>query len=154
MSDGGHGPCDALGLLDPLGLLGLLDALDAVGLIDAVRRDALAAFARPQVFKARGLRTGEATAVFSLVEDRLPAPRIAASMPGGCPLSHTTIDEWSNELKRRLALLLTLLPLIGGCAVVAVADAAVTVVATGVKVTAKAVGAAADAIIPDGDDDD
>ena len=39
-----------------------------------------------------------------------------------------------------------------GCAVVAVADAAITVVATGVKVTAKAVGAVADAIIPDGDD--
>jgi len=38
-----------------------------------------------------------------------------------------------------------------GCAVVAVADAAVTVVATGVKVTAKAVGAVADAVIPDGD---
>ncbi len=36
------------------------------------------------------------------------------------------------------------------CAVVAVADAAVTVVATGVKVTAKAVGAIADAVIPDG----
>ncbi len=39
-----------------------------------------------------------------------------------------------------------------GCAVVAVADAAVTVVATGVSVTAKAVGAVADAVIPDGDD--
>ncbi|MFC7411404.1 NF038104 family lipoprotein [Hydrogenophaga atypica] len=39
-----------------------------------------------------------------------------------------------------------------GCAVIAVADAAVTVVATGVKVTAKAVGAVADAVIPDGDD--
>lgn len=39
-----------------------------------------------------------------------------------------------------------------GCAVVAVADAAVTVVATGVKVTAKAVGAVADAVIPDGDE--
>jgi hypothetical protein len=38
-----------------------------------------------------------------------------------------------------------------GCAVVAVADAAITVVATGVKVTAKAVGAVADAVIPDGD---
>ena len=34
------------------------------------------------------------------------------------------------------------------CAVVAVADAAVTVVATGVKVTAKVVGAVADALIP------
>ncbi|MBK9571243.1 MAG: NF038104 family lipoprotein [Rhodoferax sp.] len=39
------------------------------------------------------------------------------------------------------------------CAVVAVADAAVTVVATGVKVSAKSVGAVADAVIPDGDDD-
>lgn len=39
------------------------------------------------------------------------------------------------------------------CAVVAVADAAITVVATGVKVTAKAVGAVADVVIPDGDDD-
>lgn len=39
-----------------------------------------------------------------------------------------------------------------GCAVVAVADAAITVVATGVKITAKAVGAVADAVIPDGDD--
>ena len=38
-----------------------------------------------------------------------------------------------------------------GCAVVAVADAAVTVVATGVKVGAQTVGAAADAVIPDGD---
>ncbi|MCX7250950.1 MAG: NF038104 family lipoprotein [Burkholderiales bacterium] len=38
-----------------------------------------------------------------------------------------------------------------GCAVVAVADAAVTVVATGVKITAKTVGAVADAVIPDGD---
>ncbi len=38
-----------------------------------------------------------------------------------------------------------------GCAVVTVADAAVTVVATTVKVTAKAVGAVADAVIPDGE---
>lgn len=41
-----------------------------------------------------------------------------------------------------------------GCSVVAVADAAVTVVATGVKVTAKAVGAAADAVIPDDNEDE
>ncbi len=34
------------------------------------------------------------------------------------------------------------------CDVVAVADAAVTVMATGVKVTAKTVGAVADAVIP------
>lgn len=38
---------------------------------------------------------------------------------------------------------------VSGCSVIAVADAAVTVVATGVKVTAKAVGAVADAAIPD-----
>ena len=37
-----------------------------------------------------------------------------------------------------------------GCSVVAVADAAVRVVATGVKVTTKAVGAVADSFIPDG----
>jgi len=43
---------------------------------------------------------------------------------------------------------------LNGCSVVAVADAAVTVVATGVKVTAKAVGAAVDAVIPDGDDEE
>ncbi|MCL4184363.1 MAG: hypothetical protein KJ011_13050 [Burkholderiaceae bacterium] len=42
---------------------------------------------------------------------------------------------------------------LGGCAVVAVADAAVTVVSTGVKVTAKAVGAAVDAVIPEDDDE-
>jgi hypothetical protein len=46
--------------------------------------------------------------------------------------------------------LFLLLSLLSGCAVVAVADAAVTVVATGVKITAKAVGAVADAVIPDG----
>jgi len=38
-----------------------------------------------------------------------------------------------------------------GCAVVAVADAAVTVVATTVKVGAKVVGAAVDLVIPDDD---
>jgi hypothetical protein len=56
--------------------------------------------------------------------------------------------------RTRLNLLLCLLAslALSGCAVVAVADAAITVVATGVKVTAKAVGAVADAVIPDGDD--
>lgn len=53
----------------------------------------------------------------------------------------------------RLALLASTVMALQACAVVAVADAAVTVVATGVKVTAKAVGAAADAVIPDGDED-
>lgn len=53
----------------------------------------------------------------------------------------------------RIAALISVTALLSGCAVVAVADAAVTVVATGVKVTAKTVGAVADAVIPDGDDD-
>ncbi|MCC4118367.1 NF038104 family lipoprotein [Aromatoleum toluclasticum] len=44
--------------------------------------------------------------------------------------------------------------MLGGCAVVAVADAAVTVVATTVKVGAKVVGAGVDAVIPDDDDED
>lgn len=52
----------------------------------------------------------------------------------------------------RFALIALLLSHLSGCAVVAVADAAVTVVATGVKVTAKAIGAAVDAVTPDDPD--
>lgn len=52
---------------------------------------------------------------------------------------------------RDLVLMVALIPVIGGCAVVAVADAAVTVTATAVKVGAKVVGAAVDAVIPDDD---
>ena len=54
---------------------------------------------------------------------------------------------------RLCCLLLCLLPglALQGCAVVAVADAAIPVVAMGVKVTSKAVGAVADAVIPDAD---
>ncbi len=52
----------------------------------------------------------------------------------------------------RLLLMVALASQLGGCAVVAVADAAVTVAATGVKVVAKTVGAVADAVIPDSDD--
>jgi hypothetical protein len=48
----------------------------------------------------------------------------------------------------RLVLGISMLLSLQACAVVAVADAAVTVVATGVKVTTKAVGAVADAVIP------
>lgn len=54
----------------------------------------------------------------------------------------------------RLLILLSLILSVSGCAVYTVADTAVTVVATGVKVTAKAVGAVADAVIPDGDEDE
>ncbi|MDQ1314860.1 MAG: hypothetical protein QG662_969 [Pseudomonadota bacterium] len=49
-----------------------------------------------------------------------------------------------------VSVLLSILP---GCAVITVADAAVSVVATGVKVTAKTIGAVADAVIPGGDDE-
>ena len=57
-------------------------------------------------------------------------------------------------MQRAQALIVSiLLSTLSGCAVVTVADAAVTVVATGVKVTAKTVGAVADAVIPDGDDE-
>ncbi|WP_164931949.1 NF038104 family lipoprotein [Janthinobacterium sp. 17J80-10] len=49
-------------------------------------------------------------------------------------------------------LLLAIATCLNGCAVVAVADAVVTVAATGVKVAAKTVGAVADAVIPDDED--
>ena len=51
-----------------------------------------------------------------------------------------------------LLLLVALVSSTGGCAVFAVADAAVTVVATTVKVGAKVVGAGVEAVIPDDDD--
>ena len=44
--------------------------------------------------------------------------------------------------------------MLSSCAVVTVVDAAATVVATGVKVVAKTVGAAVDAVLPDSEDND
>jgi hypothetical protein len=60
----------------------------------------------------------------------------------------------SDSLKTplRWALCAGFVLLLQACAVIAVADAAVTVVATGVKITAKGVGAVAGALLP-GDDD-
>jgi hypothetical protein len=55
---------------------------------------------------------------------------------------------FTSRTTLRLALGIFMTLSLQACAVVAVADAAVTVVATGVKVTAKAVGAVADAVIP------
>lgn len=55
-----------------------------------------------------------------------------------------------KHIKRLVLISIAVLGL-QGCAVLAVADAAVTVVATGVKITAKTVGAVADAVIPGGD---
>ena len=63
---------------------------------------------------------------------------------------HNTLTTFWARILATAVMILSL----SGCAVVAVADAAVTVVATGVKVTAKAVGAVADAVIPDDDDDE
>ena len=54
----------------------------------------------------------------------------------------------------RLATCIVLVSLCQSCAVVAVADAAVTVAATTVKVGAKVVGAAVDVVIPDDDKKD
>ena len=53
----------------------------------------------------------------------------------------------------RIAVLIASLACLHGCAVVTVADAAVSVVATTVKVTAKTVGAAVDLAIPDDEQD-
>jgi len=53
-----------------------------------------------------------------------------------------------------LLIFVALVSLTGGCAVFAVADAAVTVAATTVKVGAKVVGAGVDAVIPDDDSEE
>ena len=53
----------------------------------------------------------------------------------------------------RFAAAVLLSTLLSGCAVVAVADAAITVGATVVKVGAKVVGAAVDAVTPSSDKD-
>jgi hypothetical protein len=57
------------------------------------------------------------------------------------------MKSFSNLL--RLAVVLLAAQMLSGCAVVAVADAAVTVVAVGVKTTAKVAGAVVNAVIPD-----
>lgn len=70
-------------------------------------------------------------------------------LPSSRSSSGSTLRPWAATV-----LTVVLAAALGGCSVVAVADAAVTVVATGVKVTAKAAGAAADAIIPGDDEED
>lgn len=66
------------------------------------------------------------------------------------PVTRST-PEAIQKTGLRLAAVTCVILSLQACAVIAVADAAVTVVATGVKVTAKAVGAVASAVIP-GDD--
>lgn len=66
---------------------------------------------------------------------------------------HATIAPLTLKTGRWCSLAAGIMICLQGCAVVAVADAAVAVVATGVKVTAKTVGAVANAVIPDGNDD-
>ena len=75
----------------------------------------------------------------------------------GCTEYHEDLRNSSlmcDSLKTplRWALCVGVVWFLQACAVIAVADAAVTVVATGVKVTAKGVGAVAGALLP-GDDD-
>ena len=60
--------------------------------------------------------------------------------------------ELNNARAFTLAFMLAAAPTFGGCAVVAVADAAVSVTATAVKTGVKVVGAAVDAVTPGGDD--
>lgn len=60
---------------------------------------------------------------------------------------------WSLIAVRTILLLISL-ALLPGCAVVSVADAVVTVAATGVSVAAKTTGAVIDAAIPDSDQTD
>jgi hypothetical protein len=62
----------------------------------------------------------------------------------------TDFPQWLSATKTafRWVVGVSLVLTLQACAVVAVADAAATVVATGVKVTAKAVRAVADAVIP------
>ena len=55
----------------------------------------------------------------------------------------------NSSLLCRAAALALCVQLLTGCAVIAVADAAVTVVATGVKAGAKVAGAVVDAVVPD-----
>ena len=54
-------------------------------------------------------------------------------------------DSFVNILNK---LFLSLVLLLQGCAVAAVTAAGITVVATGVKITAKALGAIADKVLP------
>ena len=65
--------------------------------------------------------------------------------------SHNQLPKRSPMAVVRTILIASLVLNLQACAVVAVADAAITVVATGVKVTAKTVGAVANAVIPDSD---
>lgn len=64
------------------------------------------------------------------------------------PFGRTTMPLCKLNACFRLVVAASVILSLQACAVIAVADAAVTVVATGVKVTAKAVGAVVGAIIP------
>lgn len=110
-------------------------------------RRRLAARLRPRIRAVSALERAVARIAPKFLPSGAGYPLIDASLPPPM-VPH-------NFLIRPLLGLALSVPLLGlqGCAVVAVADAAVTVVATGVSITAKTVGAVADAVIPDGDDD-
>jgi hypothetical protein len=75
-----------------------------------------------------------------------PTPRSRRSVAP--PAGSIALPRNVVRIGRLVAAALLLSAGLTGCAVFALADAAATVVATGVKVTAKAVGAVADAVIP------
>jgi hypothetical protein len=77
----------------------------------------------------------------------MPAPEILHIMPLRFPAWRMVL---SVSLRISLIAIFLLQP---GCSVLAVADAGVTAVATTVKVGAKVVGAAVDAVLPDKDKD-
>jgi hypothetical protein len=77
---------------------------------------------------------------------------LQTSPPKYLSLLAESFGAWLRRARIALAMIAASL-MLSGCAIYTVADAAVSVVATGVKVTAKVVGAAVDAVTP-GDDDD
>ena len=100
-------------------------------------------------FVAAALVGGGATAAWHFKRARAPRSAPAASKAtSALPALHTSTPRLPMNLLRSLLLVISASSL-GACAVVAVADAAVTVAATGVKVVAKTVGAVVDVVTPE-----
>jgi hypothetical protein len=73
----------------------------------------------------------------------------AISVQGYLPSTDKLSPMKNSSLFFRATVVALCVQMLSGCAVIAVADAAVTVVATGVKTTAKVAGAAVNAVLPD-----
>jgi hypothetical protein len=83
--------------------------------------------------------------------DRYP-PGVSAANTPATRSGLLSVHRYPPRKRSHWLLLVCLVTGLSGCAVITVADAAVSVAATAVKVTAKTVGAVADVAIPDGDD--